>query len=159
MKHDILPTTSWLMCHITLRQMYGTANMLHHSTAMLFWFNHSGHTGLPVNCAGQKGSDVSAREATKKLVAATKQMHALQAVLQDIHGVTATIPQDTGVDSKLPASDENAKSAAAEAGPWAARNTIVRDVLNELTNAAQKARRTRLPGIPHADKGSPARHC
>ena len=84
-------------------------------------------------------------------------MHALQAVLQDIHGVTAAVSQDAGAETKLQASDENAKSAAAEAGPWAARNTIVRDVLNELTNAAQKSRRTRLQGIPHADKGSPAR--
>ena len=105
--------------------------------------------------AGQKGSDVSAREATKKLVAATKQMHALQAVLQDIHGVTAAMSQ------KLQASDENAKFEAAEAGPWAAKNTIVRDVLNELTNAAQKSRRKRLQGIAHAafeHKGNPTKH-
>lgn len=105
--------------------------------------------------AGQKGSDVSAREATKKLVAATKQMHALQAVLQDIHVVSPDAV------TKLQASDENAKSVAAEAGPWAAKNTIVRDVLNELTNAAHKSRRTRLQGVSHVvqeHKGSPSRH-
>lgn len=87
-------------------------------------------------------------------------MHALQAVLQDIHGVTAGMSQDAWVESKL-ASDENIKSVAAEAGPWAAKNTIVRDVLNELTNAAQKSRRTRLQGTSHAAieyKGSPAKH-
>ena len=84
------------------------------------------------------------------MVAATKQMHALQAVLQDIHGVTTAVPQDVWVESKLQASDENARSVAAEAGPWAAKNTIVRDVLNELTNAAQKSRRKRLQGLAHA---------
>lgn len=108
--------------------------------------------------AGQKGSDVSAREATKKVVAATKQMHALEAVLQDIHVLPLHAPQDAS--AKLQASDENAKSVAAEAGPWAARNTIVRDVLNELTNAAHKSRRTRLQGIPRAvleHRGSPSK--
>lgn len=105
--------------------------------------------------AGQKGSDVSAREATKKLVAATKQIHALQAVLQDIHVVSPDAV------AKLQAPDENAKSVAAEAGPWAAKNTIVRDVLNELTNAAHKSRRTRLQVVPHAvseHNGTPSRH-
>ncbi len=122
--------------------------------------------------AGQKGSDVSAREATKKLVAATKQMHALQAVLQDIHISDSSWPQHTGgaVVEKVQSSDENARSAAAEAGPWAAKNTIVRDVLNELTNAAQKSR-TRLrivsqqtaPGhkgsglLPNTGRSSPAK--
>ena len=91
-------------------------------------------------CVGQKGSDVSAREATKKLVAATKQMHALQAVLQVIHDAVNT-------DKKSHSADESARCAAAEAGPWAAKNTIVRDVLNELTNLAQKTRKTRMLGV------------
>ncbi len=90
---------------------------------------------------GQKGSDVSAREATRKLVAATKQMHALNAILQDVHA-SEVGPQHASeaTDRKLQSSDENAISAAAAAGPWAAKNTIVRDVLHELTNAAQKSR-------------------
>lgn len=95
------------------------------------------------------------------MVAATKQMHALQAVLQDIHGVTTAVLQDVWVESKLQASDGNARSVAAEAGPWAAKNTIVRDVLNELTNAAQKSRRKRLQGLAHAameHKASPIKH-
>lgn len=90
---------------------------------------------------GQKGSDVSAREATRKLVAATKQMHALHAILQDVHA-SEFRPQNASeaTDEKVQSSDENARSAAAAAGPWAAKNTIVRDVLHELTNAAQKSR-------------------
>ncbi|KAA6419435.1 MAG: abnormal spindle-like microcephaly-associated protein [Trebouxia sp. A1-2] len=90
---------------------------------------------------GQKGSDVSAREATRKLVAATKQMHALHAILQDVHA-SEVGPQKASeaTDKKLQSSDEDARSAAAAAGPWAAKNTIVRDVLHELTNAAQKSR-------------------
>ena len=88
-------------------------------------------------------------------------MHALQAVLQDLHGVSPIMSQDPWAEAKLQASDEHAKAVAAEAGPWAAKNTIVRDVLNELTNAAQKSRRTRLQGVAHpvlTHKGSPARH-
>lgn len=87
-------------------------------------------------------------------------MHALQAVLQDVHGVTDAVSQAAWVESKPQALDENAKSVATDAGPWAAKNTIVRDVLNELTNTAQKSRR-RLQGIPQAaikHSGSPAKH-
>ncbi len=91
---------------------------------------------------GQKGSDVSAREATRKLVAATKQMHALHAILQDVHdSELGPHHVSEATDKKLQSSDENARSAAAAAGPWAAKNTIVRDVLHELTNAAQKSRK------------------
>ena len=96
---------------------------------------------IKVWTAGQKGSDVSAREATKKLVAATKQMHALQAVLQDVHAsVSSSDATSGGLDGRSQHADECLRSAAAEAGPWAAKNTIVRDVLNELTNAAQTSR-------------------
>jgi len=98
-------------------------------------------TQLESVATGQKGSDVSAREATRKLVAATKQMHALHAILQDVHA-SEFGPQNASeaTDKKLQSSDQNARSAAAAAGPWAAKNTIVRDVLHELTNAAQKSR-------------------
>lgn len=92
-------------------------------------------------------------------MAATKQMHALQAVLHDIHAA-ATIAQGAVRDVKTQLPDENAKSVAAEAGPWAAKNTIVRDVLSELTNAAQKYRKTRLQGVYHTtveQRGSPVR--
>ena len=87
-------------------------------------------------------------------------MHTLQAVLHDVHAA-ATPLQGAVNDVKTQLSDENAKSVAAEAGPWAAKNTIVRDVLNELTNAAQKSRRIRLQGVYHTaveQRGSPARH-
>ena len=40
--------------------------------------------------AGQKGSDASAREATKKLVAATRQLHSLQQVLDALHSKVAS---------------------------------------------------------------------
>ena len=93
---------------------------------------------------GQKGSDVSAREATKKLVSATKQMHALQAVLQDIHGASmVTAQQQQHLEPRMQSSDENGSAMAEQAGPWAAKNTIVKDVLRELTNATRQSR-TRL---------------
>ena len=98
--------------------------------------------------AGQKGSDVSAREATKKLVAAAKQMHALQAVLGDVHDASSTESVGTAPKETVSSLIENASSAAAQAGPWAARNTIVRDVLNELTNAANRSR-TRFYNSSH----------
>ena len=40
--------------------------------------------------AGQKGSDASAREATEKLVAATRQLHSLQQVLDALHSKMAS---------------------------------------------------------------------
>ena len=39
--------------------------------------------------AGQKGSDASAREATRKLVAAIRQLHSLQQVLDALHSKMA----------------------------------------------------------------------
>ena len=92
---------------------------------------------------GQKGSDVSAREATKKLVSATKQMHALQAVLQDIHGASMVTAQQQHLEPRVQSSDENGSAMAEQAGPWAAKNTIVKDGLRELTNASRQSR-TRL---------------
>ena len=88
--------------------------------------------------AGQKGSDVSAREATRRLVSATKQAHALQRMLGSIH---AEANGQASTQSK--STEEQAKATAAAAGPWAAKNTIVRDVLNELTNATRAPRQTR----------------
>ena len=122
---------------------------------------------IKVWAAGQKGSDVSAREATKKLVAAAKQMHALQAVLQDVHASVSCSDGTSGAfDGKAPNADESVRSAAAEAGPWAAKNTIVRDVLNELTNAAQtsrarlryKAEQTLSGHKAYGQLASPAKH-
>ena len=85
---------------------------------------------------------MSAREATRKLVSATKQMHALQAVLQDMHGEDQSAHQQPG-DTKVLglSSDENANTVAEQAGPWAAKNTIVKDVLRELTNASRHSRK------------------
>ena len=113
---------------------------------------HAERQKAAMNVAGQKGSDVSAREATRKLVAATKQMHALQAVLEDVHGLVALGSEHTGAatERKLQGAEENARSA--EPGSWAAKNTIVRDVLNELTNA-QKARTRLHRNLQHTSLG------
>lgn len=69
--------------------------------------------------AGQKGSDASAREATRKLVAARRQLAALAPLLTRL-GMPA--PADP---------------AAALGGAWGAdneepRNTIVRNMLKQL---------------------------
>lgn len=61
-------------------------------------------------------------------MSATKQAHALQAVLGLVHATDEAW------------SEAQPKSTAAAAGPWAARNVIVRDVLNELTNAARSTK-------------------
>ena len=99
---------------------------------------------------GQKGSDVSAREATKKLVSATKQMHALQAVLQDILGAKqATAQHQQHLDPRQQSSDESGSAMAEQAGPWAAKNTIVKDVLRELTNASRQSRTRLQTGSQH----------
>ena len=121
------PATHTVTCHgYRLQQLY----------SCMSWQNQ-----LESVATGQKGSDVSAREATRKLVAATKQMHALHAILQDVHASEfGQQNASDATDKKLQSSDENARSAAAAAGPWAAKNTIVKDVLHELTNAAQKSR-------------------
>ena len=50
--------------------------------------------------AGQKGSDASAREATRKLVAATRQLHSLQQVLDALHSKMASAASP---DTKPPA--------------------------------------------------------
>ncbi len=69
--------------------------------------------------AGQKGSDASAREATRKLVAARRQLGALAPLLARL---------------RLPAP---ADPAAAPGGAWGGaderpRNTLVRDMLRQL---------------------------
>ncbi|KAK9814207.1 hypothetical protein WJX72_002306 [[Myrmecia] bisecta] len=82
---------------------------------------------------GQKGSDVSAREATRKMVAATRQLRALQQVLTAL-GVTNSEAQ-----AVLATIDDLKSSGASCATPmWAARNTIVRDALNEISNRRGK---------------------
>ena len=67
--------------------------------------------------AGQKGSDRSAKEATRKVVAATRQLASLEAVL-NVLGARITLgKEDAGGGG-------NAKCIG--------KNTIVRDVLSEI---------------------------
>jgi len=86
---------------------------------------HAGRAGrapvprAPARRAGQKGSDASAREATRKLVAARRQLGALAPLLARL---------------RLPAP---ADPAAAPGGVWGGaderpRNTVVRDMLWQL---------------------------
>lgn len=74
--------------------------------------------------AGQKGSDVSAREATRKIVAASRQLNAL-------HSILDTLGQPMHNDSFLQTPMRNNKVNKAY---WTPKNTIVRDVLNEIGN-------------------------
>lgn len=66
-------------------------------------------------------------------------MHAIQAVLQDVHHALALTGQQCG-DAKTESPDENVNTTAERAGPWAAKNTIVKDVLRELTNASRRTK-------------------
>lgn len=82
-------------------------------------------------------------------MSATKQAHALHAVIGLIHATKDA----TSHAAQSSQSEEHAKSTAVAAGPWAAKNTIVRDVLNELTNAmhAPKQRRTNVVKLTKQD--------
>eukprot|EP00879_Flechtneria_rotunda_P022893 GHRR01024196.1.p1 GENE.GHRR01024196.1~~GHRR01024196.1.p1 ORF type:complete len:241 (+),score=102.73 GHRR01024196.1:1352-2074(+) len=104
---------------------------------------------------GQKGSDVTAREATRKMVAAATQLDALQQVLERVesvaaaHGVqvahTGRLGQSPAKGGAAPAAatvpdrdrDELVpRSAHAVMHPnaWQPKNTIVRGVLRESVN-------------------------
>jgi hypothetical protein len=91
--------------------------------------------------AGQKGSDVSAREATLKLVAASSQLKALQRVL-------TALGADVGLEPP------GAHSETAEDGAtWIPRNTIVRDVFQELGNVATPASHARAALVRRSGPG------
>jgi hypothetical protein len=75
---------------------------------------------LGSGCAGAKGSDVSAREATRKMVAARRQLVSLHRIL-------------TAIPGAVPSKELSAAAAEAHEGlAHAPRNTIVRDVLKNL---------------------------
>lgn len=77
-----------------------------------------------VKIAGQKGSDVSARDSTRKIVAASRQLEALQSILKAL-GVPHINP-----NVEHPPIQNNRVNKAY----WTPKNTIVRDVLNEIGN-------------------------
>jgi hypothetical protein len=63
-----------------------------------------------IDCnAGQKGSDVSAKEATRKLLAATKQLDSLSGLITQVtteaeaHGIEVRIQQQRHIPGDLPA--------------------------------------------------------
>ena len=72
---------------------------------------------------GQKGSDVSARDSTRKIVAASRQLEALQSILSSL-GVSPL-----GTAEQQPIQNNRVNTAY-----WTPKNTIVRDVLNEIGN-------------------------
>jgi len=80
------------------------------------------------SCAGQKGSDASAKEATRKIVSASRQLQVLQAIL-----TTVGVPILSGKEESP--QKGGAKSARAS---WVPRNTVVRDALNEIGNQARQ---------------------
>ena len=75
-------------------------------------------------CAGQKGSDVSARESTRKIVAASRQLEALHSILQALD-----VPLLSTGSIQTPMKNNRVNKAY-----WTPKNTIVRDVLNEIGN-------------------------
>lgn len=77
-------------------------------------------------CAGQKGSDRSAKEATRKVVVLSRQLTALEAVLTPLGGDPALTVSMT--------KEEAVPQARGEGPEWTAKNIIVRDVLNEIGN-------------------------
>ena len=78
--------------------------------------------------AGQKGSDASAKEATRKIVAATRQLQYLHAILAAVG-----MPVPSGKEESPPRG--GAKSSRTS---WVPRNTLVRDALNEIGNQAMQ---------------------
>ena len=83
---------------------------------------------------------MTARETTKRLVSAAKQARALQAVLDSISAALSDSRPRRNMH------EEEQGRITVTAGPWAAKNTIVRDVLNELTNATRVAKHVQLSG-------------
>ncbi len=80
------------------------------------------------HAAGQKGSDVSAKEATRKIVSASRQLQALQALLTAVGAPVLSGKEDSPQRG-------GPKSARAS---WVPRNTVVRDALNEIGNQARQ---------------------
>ena len=118
---------------------------------------HEHKASCNVCAAGQKGSDASAREATKKLVAASKQLRALQAVLGKL-GVTTVAEETCNDENAMPTPRASIAASAVKptvpklalgalhAAPanvsqpsdrvTVGRNTIVRQVLSELSSSS-----------------------
>ena len=67
---------------------------------------------------------MSAREATRKIVSATRQLQVLHKILSNVGA-----PAPSGG-----AADESPLRAKTDRASWAPRNTIVRDALNEIGN-------------------------
>ena len=78
--------------------------------------------------AGQKGSDVSARESTRKIVAASRQLEALQSILNALGVAPASSTQQPPIQNNR-----------VNEAYWTPKNTIVRDVLNEIGNQHRHA--------------------
>lgn len=76
-----------------------------------------------LSCAGEKGSDASAREATRKLVAARRQLAVLAPLLARL-GLPAPLDLTLNLAGGRRGADEQP------------RNTIVRDMLRQLHAAA-----------------------
>ncbi|KAJ9507371.1 hypothetical protein QJQ45_006338 [Haematococcus lacustris] len=104
---------------------------------------------------GQKGSDASAKEATRKLLAAAKQLEAMQAIISQVtheallHGVQVehhnTVPHALS-HSALPLGPDTARvpedvvpAATARTHTWQPKNTVVRNVLRVQQAAQQQA--------------------
>ena len=66
---------------------------------------------------------MSAREATRKIVSATRQLQVLHKVLSNV-----------GAPAPNGGADESPLRSKADRASWAPRNTIVRDALNEIGN-------------------------
>lgn len=92
--------------------------MMSHRTFASAWTDQS------TCAAGQKGSDRSAKEATRKVVAATRQLAALEAVLN-------------ALGARIPLGKEDA-AVGREGVKCIGKNTIVRDVLNEIGQRTQQ---------------------
>ena len=103
----------------------------------------------PATClpAGEKGSDASAREAAKKLLASSRQKQALTAVLDLVENrqdssKAGQPSRSSGSSIRSGLSQNLSRSSNPEPGEhskagWAPRNMIVRGAFQELTNMQQ----------------------
>ena len=123
----------------------------------------------PMPLAGQKGSDVSAKEATRKMITAAKQLETLQALIVAVagaaeeHGITLqhhnTVPHASGgglapvgqgqarpggvpLPVPLPAAMHlpSGTEVANHLSEWCPKNTLVRGVVREMAQQKEAAR-------------------
>ena len=85
--------------------------------------------------AGEKGSDASAKETTRKLLAAARQQHALANV---VAACTGRLHSHALVSVQM--LNEGCEPNGQPDATWSYRNTRVREVLHELSQTAVSSR-------------------